>query len=62
MYFHFLNLCTHVGNYFITCQFRCQQSFGKESPNKSPQKHPPYFWSKCYIIVCIILLILLDTI
>lgn len=35
---------------------------GRKPPNKSPQKHPPYFWSKCYIIVCIILLILLDTI
>lgn len=29
---------------------------GRKPPNNSPQKYPPYFWSKCYIIVCIILL------
>lgn len=30
--FHFPNFCTPVEDYFITCQFRCQQSFGKETP------------------------------
>lgn len=30
--FRFLNLCTSVEDYFITCQFRCQQSFGNETP------------------------------
>jgi len=29
--------------------------FGRKPPNKS-QKHTPYFWSKCYIIVCTIIL------
>lgn len=29
---------------------------GRKPCNKSSQKHTPYFWTKCSIIVCIILL------
>lgn len=31
------------------------RALGRKPPNKS-QKHPPYFWSKCYVIVYINLL------